>query len=327
MSELSGVWDYQDPNEWLHKAARNDLPPLIITAAITGGIQGKEINPNHPETPEEQAGQAYECYKLGASIVHIHARHPDNPTQDSTDPARYRMINAMIREKCPDIIINNTTSNRAMDTSDTKSASIEERLRTLLESNPEMCSLNMGPLIGRLKLRARPPYRPEELTIDVQTAVDFAGIELIAKAAAERGIKPEIEVWHTGQLPIIRQFIKSGLLIPPYWLQIIFGHPNGTEAMPKNLINMMEIAPKNSIASVIALMPYQTQLLTMAIILGLHVRTGMEDNPYYEKGVLCTGNAQLVERIVRIARELGREIATPKQARKMMGIPEKPSQY
>jgi 3-keto-5-aminohexanoate cleavage enzyme len=318
--------DIHDQDEWLRRSIKRELPPAIVTVAITGGIQGKEINPNHPETPKEQAEQTYECYKLGASMVHIHARCEDDPSESSTDPERYREINALIREKCPDIIINNTTSNKALNTNDENAAPLEDQLKSL-DANPEVCSLNMGPLMGRLKLRPRPPYRPESVTMEVVTAVNLISIETIAKTTMERGIKPEIEIWHHGQIPVLRGIINQGLVKPPYWLQFVLGNNNGADPTPKNLIHEIDLAPKDSIVSVAGLMPFQTQMATMALLLGLNVRTGMEDNPYYDKGELCTGNAQLVERVIRLAKELGREIATPKQARQMMGISEKPSKY
>jgi len=327
MNEKLGVWDFWDSNEWLKRAGRKELPPMIITVAITGGIQGKDINPNHPEMPEEQAEQTYECYKLGASIVHVHARHPDNPTADCSDPAVYRKINGLIREKCPEIIINNTTSNNALNTSsDRKAVNLEEQFRSL-EADPEMCSLNLGPRMGKLKLRARPPYRPEPVSMNVSTPITFDSVETIAGIALKRGIKPELEVWHHGQISIARYLIENDLVKPPYWIQFVMGGGNAADATPKNLLHELELAPRDSNISVAGLIPFQTQMATMAIILGLNVRTGMEDNPYYDKGVLATGNAQLVERVVRIARELGRDIATPKQARQMIGISEKPSRY
>ena len=108
METTNGVWECVSQYEWIKRTASGTLPPLIITVAITGGAQGKEINPNHPETAEEQAEQTHECYKLGASMVHIHIREPGNPAKSSGDPAVYKQVNGMIREKCPDIIINNT---------------------------------------------------------------------------------------------------------------------------------------------------------------------------------------------------------------------------
>ncbi|TAK28871.1 MAG: 3-keto-5-aminohexanoate cleavage protein [Chloroflexota bacterium] len=314
MSE--GYWDYRDTDEWIQRMARRNLPPLIITAALTGGVQGKEVNPNHPETAQEQAEQAYECYELGASIIHVHARSLDNPTQATQDPAQYREINGLIRERCPDAIINNTTGGGGL-----KGSSMEERLRSI-EANPEMASLSMGPMGGRIKLLARPPYRPEPVVIAAVVPNNYDNIEMFAQGMAERGVKPEMEVYNDGQLPVVRHIIRKGLVKPPYWVQLALGMATSAEPTPKNLIHMMELLPQDTMASVIAVGRFQTPLIAMAILLGLHVRTGMEDNTEYEPGVPCSGNAQLVERVVRISRELGRRIATPKEARQMLGLPE-----
>jgi 3-keto-5-aminohexanoate cleavage enzyme len=319
-------WDYRDSEMWLRGVAKRELPPLIITAAITGGVHGKEINPNHPETPEEQADQTLECYKLGVSMVHIHARMAENPAEDSADPARFREINGLIREKCPEIIVNNTSSSKGLDTPGGKAAPVMERLK-FMEANPEVCSLNLGPLMGRIKMRARPPYRPEPVEMEVTTPVNFTLVETIARMTMEKGIKPEMEIWHHGQFPVARHLIDLGLVKTPYWMQLIMGNGNGADATPKNLMHEMQLAPAGAVLSVSGMTPYALQMQVMAILLGMHVRCGMEDTPYYNRGELATGNAQIVERVVRLARELGRDIATPKQARQMMGISEKPSRY
>jgi 3-keto-5-aminohexanoate cleavage enzyme len=306
--------------------SRKELPPLIITAAITGGSHGKEISPHHPETFEEQLEQTVECYKLGASMVHIHVRDTENPTLSSSDPQRFREINGLIREKCPEIIINNTSSSRGIETLTGKAMSYEEIFRSL-EANPEVCSLTLGPLTGRMKLRERPPYRTETVTVGATTPENFDYIEGLARIALKRDIKPELEIWHHGMIPVLRYFIDQGLFKPPYWVQFVMGHPSGSDATPWNLLHEMTLVPRESVISVAAMMAFQTPMLTTAIVLGLNVRTGMEDNPYYNKGELATSNAQLVERVVRIAREVGRDIATPLQARQMMGLSEKPRQY
>lgn len=317
MSE--GYWDYHDSREWMERTAKRNLPPLIITAALTGGVQGKELNPNHPETAQEQAEQAYECYKLGASIIHIHARCEDNPTKPTQDPDRYREINSLIRDKCPDVIINNTTGGGP-------GMPMEERMRSV-EAEPEMCSLTMGPQGSRLRLAERPPYRPEPVFITEVMPANFDNIEVFAQAMAERDIKPEMEIYHDGLFPVLNHIIRKGLVKKPYWVQLIMGTSTGAEASPKTLIHMMELVPKDTMASVISIGDFQTPMITLGILLGLHVRTGMEDNPYYEPGVPCTGNGQLVERVVRISRELGRRIATPKEARQMLELSEVPRRW
>jgi 3-keto-5-aminohexanoate cleavage enzyme len=326
LNDKPAAWDYRDPELWLRSTAKKELPPLIITAAITGGVHGKEINSSHPETPEEQAEQTLECYRLGASMVHIHARSAENPAEEDSSPERFREINGLIRENCPEIIINNTSTGRNPDMPGSQTAPIRERLK-FLDALPEVCSMNLGPLMGRIKMKARPPYRPEPVNMETATTVNFSLIETIAHMCIERDIKPEMEIWHQGQFPVARYLIDNNLVKPPYWMQLIMGNINGADATPKNLIHEMELAPAGAVLSVSGMTPYAVEMQTLAILLGMHVRCGMEDTPYYNRGELAAGNAQIVDRVVRLAGELGRKIAKPLEARRMMGISEKPRRY
>jgi 3-keto-5-aminohexanoate cleavage enzyme len=306
--------------------AKHEMPPLIISVALTGGVHGKEINPNVPETPEEQTQQTYEARKVGASVVHVHARDPKKGyASASVDPEQYREINRQIRKLCPDIIINNTTGGGL------GSLTTEERMRSL-EANPELASLNMGPLAWKAKLKKRPPPllgRPEDVFLDSiwPSTFTWSETELFAKRMLEKGIKPEMEVYHQGQFQLVYNLIEKGLVNKPYLLQFVMGAPSAVLPTPGNLMSMLENAPPEAIISVIGTGPHQLSLTTIAIAMGLHVRVGLEDNIYYEKGVLCENNAQLVARVARIAKELNREIATPEQAREILGLKKEPSQY
>ena len=323
MVEGSRVWDPTDQQDWLRLAANQSLPPLVISVAITGGVQGKEINPNHPETAEEQAAQTHECYKLGASLVHVHVRRPDNLSLTTSSPADYRRVNALIREKCPEIIINNTTGGGI-------GAESEEARLASTEANPEVCSLDMGPLAVRGKLKKRlPPLtgRPDDIEMDVASRTTYGETEKYARIMLEKGIKPELEVWHTGQYWLVHNLIEKGLVRPPYMIQFVMGFSSGAYATPKELLHLMDCAPKPSVFSILGVGLLQVPMLAMGILLGINVRTGMEDNVLYKKGELCAGNPQLVEKVVRMAGEISREIATPRQARRILGLSEKPSQY
>jgi 3-keto-5-aminohexanoate cleavage enzyme len=324
MEDNLKVWDPTDEQEWLRLTAKQSLPPLMITVAVTGGVQGKEINPNHPESAEEQVAQIYECYKLGATQVHLHVRNPENLMLTTGDPALYRKVNGMIREKCPEIIINNTSGGG-------RGAEGDEARLAPTKANPEVCSLDMGPLASRFTLRKRLPplsgVRQEDTELDTCAPTTFGETERYARVMLEKGIKPEMEVWHTGQYWLVRNLIDKGLVKPPYMVQCILGYSSGAYATPEELLHLLRGGPKQSVYSVLSVGHFQTPLLAMAIIMGLNVRTGMEDNVLYKRGELCRDNAQLVERVVRLARELNREIATPKQARQMLGLREKPSCY
>lgn len=318
------MWDPTDQQGWVRRVQSHSLPPMVIAVAITGGAHGKEINPNHPETPEEQAAQTQECYELGATLVHVHVRDPQNWSLTASRPEQYRAVNALIREKCPEIIINNTTGGGM-------GAQSEEARLAPTKANPEVCSLDMGPLAVKGKLKKRlPPLtgRPEDIEYDnAVTNVTYSETEKYARIMLEKGIKPELEVWHTGQYWLVNNLIEKGLVKPPYMIQFVMGFSSGANGTPKELIHLMECAPKPSVFSAIGIGYMQVPMVTVGIILGINVRTGMEDNVLYRKGELCTGNAQLVEKVVRMAREMGREIATPSQARQILGLSEKPSQY
>ena len=315
------VWDFGNSYQYMEKV-RKGMPPLMITVALTGGMHGKEANPNLPEAPEEQVEQAYESYQAGASIVHVHARRPDNRSLVSADPDDYRLINSMIRAKCPDIIINNTTGGGPGMTSEQRMAS--------LHANPELASLNCGPFIFQTTLKARvPPLsgRPENLFVDTCIPVSYAETELYARTMKEKGIKPELEVYNQGQFWLVNNLIAKGLISPPYMIQFVMGFQSGAYPTPKNLINMIEHLPPDSMFQCIGVGPFQVPMITMGMILGGHVRVGMEDSVYLERKKLARSNAEFVERVVRIAKEVGREIAIPAQARQMLGISQTPSRY
>jgi 3-keto-5-aminohexanoate cleavage enzyme len=319
-------WDYRDSRLYLKKAAKTDWPPLIITVAITGGIQGKEVNPSLPETPEEQADQAYDCYRAGASIVHVHARDPTKGYADTSgDPQDFRRVNALIRDKCPDIIINNTTGGSFGMPTDAR--------QRILEALPEMATLNCGPNPVRMTLKKREAPlsgRPADIHVDgvdLNTPSVWKEMELFANIMLERDIKPEVELYSSGQFWLVDNLVNQELLKKPYFIQLVMGVQGGTYHTPKNLLWLSETVPQPCLINVAGVGPSQLPLNTMAIMLGLHARTGLEDNTYYRRGEFAKNNAQLVERVVRIAKELNREIATPTQARQALGISVHPRKY
>jgi 3-keto-5-aminohexanoate cleavage enzyme len=320
------AWNYNNVKEYLELIRRGNMPPLIISVALTGGVHGKEVNPNLPETPDEQAQQTYEAYKAGAAIVHIHARDPKKGySSPSINPEDYRIINKKIRELCPDIIINNTTGGGLGQ------LTTEERMRSL-EADPEIASLNMGPLAWKALLKKREPPlsgRPEDVLVDSVWPPTFSWkeTELFAQRMLEKNIKAEMEVYHQGQFQLVYNLINKNLVRPPYLIQFVMGAPSAVLPTPQNLISMLYHVPPNSIVSVIGVGPFQFPLTAIAIAMGLHVRVGLEDNIYYRRGELAKSNAQLVERVVRIAKELDRPIATPAQAREMLGLPKEPKRY
>ncbi|MEW5723077.1 MAG: 3-keto-5-aminohexanoate cleavage protein [Thermodesulfobacteriota bacterium] len=318
----NSIWDYRDPYEWMKRARTSSFPPLIITCAITGGIQGKEANPNLPETIEEQAEATYEAYRAGASMVHTHVRDPNCLYNCSGDPEQYRLANALIREKCPDIIINNSTGGGPGMTP-------EERL-CVLEANPEVATLNMGPDVMMMTLKERkaplPHPRPAR-KLEGVTPIDYAEVEQFATEMKKRGIKPEMEIYHPGLFWTAWHVIDKGLVDKPYLFQFVMGYQTSFYGTPQNVIHFINELPADSVYEIAGLGPFQVLLTSLAIILGGHVRVGLEDNVYYSRGRLLASNAEAVERVVRLARDMNREIATPAQAREMMGLSKTPTKY
>lgn len=313
-------FDYLNPYEWMDKIGKFD--PLIITIAVNGGVQGKEANTAIPEDPDEIAASAYDAYNAGASIVHIHGRNPECLYKNSGETEVYQEINRKVRDKCKEIIINNSTGGGPITTD-------EDRIR-ILNACPEMASLNLGPDMTRFRLKTRsaPLKHPHEgLFFDECMHATYGSIEKLAEIMKEKEIKPEMEIYHPGQYWVSQELIKKGLLKPPYLFQYIMGYQTSSYPTPKNLINLVEQLPRNSVFSTVGIGKYQWLMTTMSIILGGNVRVGLEDNVYIDKGVKLRSNMEAVEKIVKIARELGREIATPAQAREMLNISPNPRNY
>lgn len=271
-----------------------DGEKLIVTVPTTGGVQGKEANPNLPEQPEEIAAAARECENLGAAIVHLHGRDE----RGERDAGRLQEINAAVREQCEDVIVQNTTGGTGL--------SLETRAQGIrTDPLPDMASLDMGPM-----------NRYQHVTFENTRHI----IETLAAEMQEKGIKPEMEVFNNGHLNEVHRLIETGLVDPPYYINLIFGPGTLTRPTPANMLNMIDNLPENSIFNVLAIGRHQLPLTTMGIVMGGHVRVGMEDNLYYRKGEPAEGNAQLVGRTVRIADELDRELATPAEAREILGL-------
>jgi 3-keto-5-aminohexanoate cleavage enzyme len=317
------IWDFHDPYEWLQRVRKSSFPPLVICAAITGGVHGKEANRNLPETPEEQVEQTSAAYQAGASIVHAHVRDPQKWWDGSDSVEQYYKVNAMLRQACPDIIINNTTGGSFGMT-------VEQRL-ACLDAKPEIATLNMGPDMYKTRLKERKsplPHPRPAVAMEGIVPVTYEEIRSFAVGMQERGIKPEMEVYQPGQLWGFYELVEHNLLKPPYLIQFVTGYMTNPWATPRNLINAIEQLPSEVILEVAGVGPFQIPMTTLGIIMGAQViRVGLEDNVYARRGQLFNHNAEAVEKVVRIAGELNRKIATPAQARDMLGISKEPSQY
>lgn len=293
-----------------------DMPPLIITCAVSGDHNQKS-NSNLPQTADEQATAAAQALAAGASIVHIHGRREDDPTKPSNDPNRYRTINAAMRAKAPEIIIDNTQTVAQLSDTGDLAGGLYYYKSAPMYANPELMSLNPGPMTFR-----GGPNAPSSAYVTT-----FDDTARTADELRRRGVKPQVFLYHPGHLDLLDYLIQQDVIDAPYFVQLVFGQQSGISCTPDSVLFMARNLPENTIFQTCALGLDAVEVNLLSILLGAHVRTGMEDNLFYRKDEPTTGNAQLVERIVRIATDLGRRVAHPNEAREMLGLKSTPSTY
>jgi 3-keto-5-aminohexanoate cleavage enzyme len=319
--QLPPAFDYTDSYAFIERV-RSGMPPLIICVACNGGIQGKEANEAIPEAADEIAESVHAAYEAGASMVHIHARDPDNLTQGARDPETWGEVLGKVRQGSPDIIINATTGAGPGMT-------MEER-KSSLTAGPEVASLNLAPDMSQFKLKERRsplPFPRPAIEIDECIPFTYGQIRDFASEMKRRGIKPELELYHPGCAWVLRDLIEHDLLEKPYWIQTVMGYQTSSFPTVENVLQILKEVPKDSLWLCSAIGQFQLPLTTLATLMGGHVRVGLEDNVYYARGRKAKSNAELVQRAVRIAHELNRAVATPAEARQMLGLSSKPSQY
>ena len=270
--------------------------PLIITVALTGSRIGKHQTPRIPVTPDEIARSGIEAWRAGASVVHVHVRDASTGlgTQDVTV---FREVVDRLRAET-DAILCLTTSGIPG-----RNLSIEERLAPLA-LRPEMVSFDAGSINTEAGV-----FLNQTDFLDAATA-----------AAREHGVKLELECFDTGMIVTALRYHEQGLIPGPLHFQFLFGSKFGMPATTRALANAVDMIPGDATWSVIGIGRAQLQMTMMAMPIGGHVRVGLEDNIYYCRGELATGNAQLVERVARLAAELGRPVATPAEARRQLGL-------
>jgi 3-keto-5-aminohexanoate cleavage enzyme len=278
---------------------------LILCVAPFGSFMGKDMNPNIPLTPDEIAEDVYRSWNAGASIVHLHAR--DKNGIATTDPEVFREIDHRIREKACDIIIQHSTSPGREP-----GARVEDGVRSL-DAQPEMGSADIGVSVVTRKGQ------------EIMNLWTRSFVEGLLKTMNEKGVKPELEVYTPGGMEEVNVMIEKGLLTKPYWITFCLDMhrtiQNVVRYSPKTLVHYVDLLPADSMFSTMSIAATELPAAVQSILLGGHVRVGFEDNLWYRKGVLAESNAQLVERVVRIGKELGREPATPDEARELLGIP------
>ncbi len=267
---------------------------LIITVALTGNVPTKEMNPYTPVTVDEIVEDIIKCREVGASVAHIHVR--DENGEPTCDRKLYKEVLDKLKERNCDIITQLSTGARG-------GGNTVEWRGQMLDLNTEMASLSTG-------------------SSNFPSQVNANSFELIRELASKmyaNNIKPEIEAFDLGMIDNASYLLKEGVIKAPLQFNLVMNVRGSAKGTPRNLLHMVESLPEGSTFTVSGIGASQIPMLTMAILLGGHTRTGLEDTILYGKGVLAT-NQMLVERIIRIAKELGREIATPDEARKILGI-------
>lgn len=296
---------------------------VIVTCAITGGIHTPSMSPHLPVTPKQIEDEAVAAAEAGASIVHLHARDPENG-KPSQEPALFRQFLPQIAERS-DAIINITTGGAP-------NMLVEERLQPALQLKPEVASLNMGsmnfglyPMLARqkeFKYDWEQPYL--EGSEDRVFRNTFKEIRYILESCADNGTRFEIECYDTSHLYTAAHFIDRGILKPPFFIQSVFGLLGGIGTHPDDVMHMHRTAERlfgnDYYWSVLGAGRSQMPLATMSATMGGNVRVGLEDSLWDGPGKLATSNAQQVNRIVTVLKSLNLEVATPDETRAMLQL-------
>jgi uncharacterized protein (DUF849 family) len=286
---------------------------VMISCAVTGSADSVGKNPAVPVTPEQIATSAIDAAKAGAAIVHIHVRDPKTGLA-SMEGAHYAEVVERIRASGTDVVINLTTGpgGRFSPSADdamkpgpgTTLRTPRQRVQHVLDLRPEICSLDMGSMnMGPNVFVNTPPI-----------------LEAMATDIREAGVTPELEVFETGHLLLAKRMIETGFLKPPGMFQICLGIAWGQPATPEAMLYMRNLLPPGCAWFAFGISLHQFPMAAQAVILGGHVRVGLEDNLYLERGKLTPSNAALVAKAVKIIELLGCSVATPAEARQMLGL-------
>ena len=271
------------------------MEPVIITAALTGSLVSREQTPHVPITPEEIAAAGVAATAAGASMLHIHVR--DELGKPSMRDEVFEEVVARLRDGGSNAILNLTTGGAGIYTGADRYSQ--------LALKPEMGSFDCGSMnFGEWVFENSPAFLRE-----------------LAGAFLEHGAKPEVEVFDVGQIGSALRLRDEGLLEEPIHFQFVLGVKGGAPGSSEQLLYMRNLIPDDATWSICAIGRAQLPLNVVGILEGGHVRTGLEDNIYYHRGVLAESSAQLVGRLARIAGELGRPVATPDQARQILSLP------
>ncbi len=286
--------------------------PTIISCAVTGNITTLQQSPYLPCTPEQIANASLDAVRAGAAIIHIHVRYPDG--RPSMELAHYREVVERLRAADEDVIINLTTGpgGRFIPSDDepsraapgTSLARPELRVEHIERLRPEICSLDFNTM-----------YSGSSVVINTPR-----NLAIMAERIHAAGVLPELEVFDSGDIQLARQFIDEGKVASPALFQIVLGVRYGAIATPQTMLYLTSLLPSDAQWAAFGVGRWEFPMLAQAWLLGGHVRVGLEDNIYLEKGVLAESNTVLVAKAVRILKELGGRPATAGEAREILGL-------
>ncbi len=285
----------------------------IVTCAVTGNLTSREQHPGLPITPKEIAEAALGAARAGAAIVHLHVRNPETG-KGSMDFALYEELVARIREQNTSVILNLTTGEggRFVPSDDeprvaapaTTLCRPELRVSHVEKLKPELCTLDLDTMWSGKAAVINTPRN----------------VGIMAKLIYAAGVKPEIEIFDSGDLHMAKHFLEQGILTGPLFMQFVLGVRYGAVANPETLLYLVSQLPPNTIWGAFGIGRHEFTMLAQAWLLGGHVRVGMEDNLHIRQGELCRDNAQLVEKAVTMVELLGGSIATPDEARAILKL-------
>lgn len=303
----------------MNKSLKNKA---IITAAITGAIHTPTMSPHLPVTPQEIIEDVMSVYQAGGAVAHIHVRDPETGMPNANQEV-FREVAEEVKKRC-DIVLCTTTGGRLGDT-------VDNRVEVVSSLQPELASLNAGSLNFALFHVAdkfhewKHEWEKDYLagTEDFIFPNTFKTMRQFLTSFREYGTKPEFEIYDVGMINNLAHLIQAGHVEKPVYLQFVLGILGGIPPSVENLVHMVSEA-RLRIGdfqwSVCAAGRYQLPMVTQALLMGGHGRVGLEDNLYLEKGVMAKNSGEQVAKIIRIARELGIEPATPAEAREILGL-------
>ncbi len=276
--------------------------PVVISAALTGVLATREQCPAIPYTPKEIAGEAKRAADAGAAIVHIHARTPEGGPDWRVET--FAEILSEVRART-NVIVNFSTGAIGI--------AVEDRIAHIRELRPDIGALNMGSMNYAIYSERKKTFYHDHVF-----ANPFKDIQFFLEAMNGAGVRPELECFDTGHIANAAPLIDMGVLRPPYQFSLIMGVLGGIPGTTRHLVNQVDTLPSGSHWQVIGIGLAQWTLVAAGLTMGGNVRVGLEDNFYVEEGRMATSNAELVEKAARLARDLGRPVATIEEARKIL---------